>query len=667
MSTSKEIKRMLAQYSADKKQEHLQDANLKDLANYWGKVTDQKDQKQQDEFKEAFTPEVMTQKVDSYMEMLNNGNYDIADFDKIEQFFKSFEMQGKDVSLDIKLNNLRAEMGNKKFTLEHGNAFKFSKEQKDALRLPNIDHVEIRGNKEIVDNLQDKKDISGKSFVIRNQKAEVLSTVEYDKDGNANITCQNEGKLQKYQISKDKRVYKFDENGNKQELNIQNKEALSKADKHAVMSGVATKKIWQEYTTGKLKPEPKKVKINEEQKSEKNKVTINEGSENTDKPKTRISENEAQERTDGELNTGTDNQYGPDEVKLDWKEEDIIKVMFEKWFIAALNAAAEWTIQKCEQVVYGALNGIASSMTVKREEREEPKKEKTKDYTQQFSDKITEASNKKMENNLNGLDLESVKADAKEGKYTDILAKSDAIRNFAQATNINIGELLNKGDINKTAPLLISMSADYAKFADNYAQASLLDEKLKDKRAHENRNPEDLYDAKIQEAAAVLKNDIFEYTQKNPNASGKDFEKLLSGLSKDMESALKVAKKDLKKGRYNENGKQPNENNDLIKHTAFLKQQEPQSLVQEAQLQQTSDEKINSAKSDLKTRNEELNAQEEELNNRRESLNQTKDRINKGKNNTQVQTQGHEQEQVQTQINNQKKQISMPKRDQGRE
>lgn len=661
MSTSKEIKRMLAQYSADKKQEHLQDANLKDLANYWGKVTDQKDQKQQDEFKEAFTPEVMTQKVESYMEMLNNGNYDIADFDKIEQFFKSFEMQGKDVSLDIKLNNLKAEMGNKKFTLEHGNTFKLSKDQKEELRLPDIDHVEIRGKKEIVDGLQDKQDISGKSFVIRNQKDEVLSSVEYDKEGNANITCQNEGKLQKYQISKDKKVYKFDENGNKQELNIQDKNALSKTDKHALVSGMATKKIWQEYTTGKLKPEPKKVKINEEQKKEQAKTTVNEGSENKGKPTTKISENETEDRNDGNLNTGTDNQYGPDDIKLDWKEEDIIKVMFEKWFIASLNYATEWTIKKCEQVMYGAINGIAGSLKSNPKEKEEPKKEKSKDYTQQFSDKVTEVSNKKMENNLNGLDLESVKADAKEGKFADILAKSDAIRNFSQAANVNIQDLLSKGDINKTAPLLISMSADYAKFADNYAQASLLDEKLRDKRAHENQNPEDLYDAKIQEAAAVLKNDTMEYAQKNPKFSGKDFGKFLTNLSIDMESSLKSAQKELKKGRYDEQGKQPKDNTVLNRHTAFLKQQEPQSLEQEAKSQQTTDEKINTSQKDLRTEKEELNIKEEELNKRRENLNQTKDRINKGKDNTQT------QEQVQTQTKNQNRQMQLPTRGQGRE
>lgn len=641
MSTSENIKKAIAKYAENKQQEHLEDFNLKDIAIYWDKISQNKNTKQQDEFKKAFSDEVMMQKLDNYLEALNSNNYDLAEFEKIKNFFKTSEFQGKNVSLDIKLNNVKAAMETKKFTFEHSTNFKLSAEQRNELNLNGLDQIEIQGNQDIINSLQDKTQISGKKMILKNNKSQVISTVEFDKEGNSIITCQENGKLEKYEFSKDKKLYKYDENGNKTEINTQDKEKLSKLDKYAGMSSIIAQKAWNKYLSGELKPEPRKIKINEGEKNkantvinegEKNKANtvINEGENSSQKPTTRINEEEAEEKNEGEFNTGTDNQYGPEDVKLDWKEEDIIKAMFEKWFIAGINAVAEWTIEKCNHVFYGVLNEISSGIKRKPEKEEKPKQNKEKDYTQQFYEKVEETSSKKMENNVKGLDLQSIKDDAQAGKFEEILAKNEAIRNFAKASNTDIKQLLTAGDINKTAPLLATMSAQYAQYADNYAKASLLDDKLQDKRAHENQNPEDLYDARIQEAGTILKNEVMEFAQKNKTITPKDFEKIFGTLSKDMKEAVEIGTKDYKKGRYDENGKQPKANPKLAEYRGKLNQQEPQTLQQESRQQQEIDERQDTILSGLKFENENLVMKDAENNNRRNNFQKMKNFILNG-------------------------------------
>ena len=483
MSTSEEIKKMLAQYTQNKKQEHLDDIQLKDVAQYWEDLTKADNSTEIQNFQETFSPEILDKKLEEYLEFLNTGNYDIADFEKINNFFQSPAMQNKNTSLDLKIDNIKKTMENKKLAFEHSANFKINEEQKEELKMSGLAQIEIQGNQKIINSLEDKTQIGGKKIILRNDKSQVLSIVEFDKEGNSTITCQENGKLVKYEFSQDKKLYKLDGNGNKIEVNTKDKENLSKLDKHSAVSSIIAQKAWNKYMAGELKPEPRKIKINEGENHKANTV-INEGENSSQKPTTRINEEEASEKIEGDFNTGTDNQYGPEEVKLDWKEEDIIKAMFEKWFIAGLNTAAEWTIEKCERIFYGVLNEISSGIKRTPAKEETPKQNKGKDYTQQFYEKIEDTSSKKMESNIKGLDLQSIKDDAQAGKFEEILAKNEAIRNFAKASNTDIKQLLTAGDINKTAPLLATMSAQYAQYADNYAKASLLDDKLQDKRAH---------------------------------------------------------------------------------------------------------------------------------------------------------------------------------------
>ena len=645
MSTSENIKQAIAKYAENKKQEHLEEISLKDIAQQWENLTKTDNQEAKQNFQDTYTPEMLDKRLEEYLDALNNGKYDIADFEKINNFCQSSAMKNKNTAMDLKIDNLKSMMETKKVTFEHNTNFKLDEKQKTELRLNGLDQIEIQGNQDIINSLQDKTQISGKKMILKNDKSQVISTVEFDKEGNSIITCQENGKLEKYEFSKDKKLYKYDENGNKTEINTQDKEKLSKIDKHAGMSSIVAQKAWNKYLAGELKPEPKRIKINEGEKNKANTV-INEGENSSQKPTTRINEEEAEEKNEGEFNTGTDNQYGPEDVKLDWKEEDIIKAMFEKWFIAGINAVAEWTIEKCNHVFYGVLNEISSGIRRKPEKEEKPKPNKEKDYTQQFYEKVEETSSKKMENNVKGLDLQSIKDDAQAGKFEEILAKNEAIRNFAKASNTDIKQLLTAGDINKTAPLLATMSAQYAQYADNYAKASLLDDKLQDKRAHENQNPEDLYDARVQEAGSILKNEVMEFTQKNKTITPKDFEKIFGTLSKDMKEAVEIGTKDYKKGRYDENGKQPKANPKLAEYRGKLNHQEPQTLQQEANQQKAIDDMKDATLSGLKFENENLVMKDAENNNRKNNFQKMKNLIlngyevdnpNRGNNQQQIQ------------------------------
>ncbi len=634
MSTADDIRKMTQNFVENKSQSNLQNMSLEVLSQNWASAKKEPDFEQQKQnLSQSLSDEILQNKISEYMTNLEYGRFSPADFPNITEFCEEFGYKNANTDLKSKIDNLKETMETCRLNMPKELTVKFDDQLKAGFPLPHLDQVTISGNVEQLKNLEDKKSLVGKNFTFTDDNKNLIGGVEYDDKNNAHILCTNsEGNVVEYKLSPENKLYRVNDDKTEQEINLENKEALSTQDIRAYNIAKSSQKVWKKFINKELDKNIQKptTKFNE---GGIKTTKVNEGEAEENIPAaTKFDEGESKKKEEGELGNEDANRHAFPNNDFQWKEDDIIKVMFQDWFLAAANSATNFALNHIEYAAAGIWDTIQSSYRNRKSDDDTPKKEEKKpDITHQFFNGIEDISQQSITNLQTAHDNQAIVDQVKGGNVKDTVIQNDLLRDFAQQTGVDVEGLLKQGEPEKTVPLLTTMAALYAKYTDTYAKASILDEKMHDHHSFENVNPDDLYAQKRTEGGKILKRILYEGLKENPeNNSLKFFQKTLEKANKDMDSAYKTSLKDYDKENYSEHGKTPKDNTVLHAYQENLNKQEPTSLYDFAREQSDIIRNRDYITQGFNMEKSELDAAEQSNFIKRQNLKRTKDFITKG-------------------------------------
>ena len=642
MSASENIKKLNQKFVENKSKENIESMSLETLAENWKDLQENNEENNDAEkFNSFINEELMQNKVDAYISDLTYGRFSPADFDNVLEFCSAMGNKIQNPDLKKQMENLQEQMQTNRLNMSQDVSFNLTSSQKDKFPIKNLDNVNISGNVSIIKDLNDRTQPAGKTFTFYDNKENSLGGVEFDKNNDAHILCTDlQGEVSEYKLTADNKFYKIDENQKEIELDINDYTKLATQDIKAFNLGKSAGLMWKKYTNKEFDKNIQKPKttINEGEKkspeknskdNKKKTVTkINESEEEQSAlPTTQFNEETSSPKAEGDLNNETDNEHGKKPDELYWKEEDIIKVMFEDWFLAFMNSATNWGIHQIEYAAAGIWDSLRKSYKGTASEAS-PSKEEKLDNTQQFYNDIKKVSQTKTENYEKSSNNQDIIEQIKAGKLDEVLVTNDLLRNFSQQTGVDLKPILSKCDPEKSVPLLTSVAATYVKFADAYAQSSLLDSKMNSWQNHLETKPETLYEQKTQEAGKILKHLVYEEYKKNPNASNlKTLTDTLRTAASDMDKALNFSIKDFNKQNYDEQGKKPKDNALLHQYQQSINKEEPQTLLECAKDQSAIIQNRNFITAGFNNEKLELDAAQQDNAAKRELVKKTKNYI----------------------------------------
>ena len=661
MSTSDKIKQMTKEFIKNKSQTNLENASLEEIASDWVATKEEAKNKGVEPKKpEALNSELLQNKISEYLSNLNYGRFSPADFAHITEFCADFEYDLKDSPLKKQIETLQETMETCRLNLPKDVDIKFDEQlQSEFSRFPHLGAVNIKGNAEQIKNLPDKKNITGKTFSFTDDNDKPLANVEFTPTEGIKISCfDQDGENIQYQLTPDNHYYRINPDNSKTEIDTSSPEKMSTQDIRAYNFGNASRKIWNKFINKELdkniKKQPTTISDNNKQKIKK--TTVNEAQEGTPQtPTTRFDEKPSQQKNEGEFNNDTDNKFAPNPDELYWKEDDIIKVMFQDWFLAAANSATNFVIHQIEYAAAGAWDALKTSYTSKQSANNN-KKEETKDFTQEFYGKVEKASQDNIQSIDNSAGNEAIISQLQNNTPAqEVVLSNSLLNNFAKNSGFKVEDILAQGNPEKTVPLLTSTAKLFNQFTDTYARSAILDDKMQDYHKFEGMNAEDIYAQKVKEGSQILNSILYEKIKDNPsNGSLNLYIDTLTKASKDMDKALKTGQKDYKKKNYDEHSKKPKEKKILHSYQEHLQQNEPQNLYDFAKAQEALSSTRDFVISGLKAQENELYVAKDVVDSRRKALNKTKQFVLGGLSN-------------EPRDNTSSNQIQIPFRPQGRE
>ncbi len=614
MSTADDIKKMTQKFVTEKGQDYLKKMDLESLAQTWSTAKETPDfEAQSQQMAEKINDEILQNKIDEYMTSLQYGRFSPADFPKISEFCEEFGFKMANTDLKNKITSLQETMESCRLNMPNEVNIKFDDKLKaDFSPLPHLEKVSINGNVEVLKDLEDKKEIKGKNFSFKDNNNNEIGGVEFDKDNIAHILCPDQdGNVVEYKLSTDNKLSRVNDDNTETALDTSILKNLSTQDIRAYNLGISAQKLWKKYINKELDKnvEKPKLTINE---GGKKATKVNEGETEEETPQTtRFDEETSKKKEEADLDNDSDNNVAFPNNDFQWKEDDIIKVMFQDWFLAAANSATNFVLNHIEYAAAGIWHTLEKSYRNSKSQST-PKKEEKPDVTHQFYSEIEGISQKKMNDLKNGQNNQEIIALVKDGKAQDAIVTNDLLRDFGQQAGVDVAALLSKGNPEKTVPLLTSMAALYSSYSDNYARASILDAKMKDVHNFDNINQEDLYAQKRGEAGKILKSMLYEKISNTKNPDFNLFIETIQEANKDMSSALEFGIKDYNKKNYNEHGKEPAENKVLNSYKEHLGKDEPTDLYNFTQQQAQIINNRNFINQGLNMSQAQLNASEHE-------------------------------------------------------
>ena len=587
MSGKEEIKNAIQKFMEQRR-------SLAGTANAYA----QQKPEEKETFLKSISQENIQTQLDTFFVDLNMGRYDISDFSKIEEFCGAYDSMFANDSIRKQIANLKEQMNDKRLLRSKEIELKTTPELRADLhqsdKLSNVvisfDHQKIKNG----------HSIAGKTFTFLDSNGDALNMVEFDENGNGYIhQLGQDGKEVEYVLTRDSKFYQM-KDGKPHELALK-QDVLSPQDKRAVNSIFASRNLWKAYTQGKLDHLVQKetklqtLKVNEAAKAKSTKVnegqgatTVNEGA--PDEPvATSVNEGKSNKKDISDFGNDTTNKHAPGHNEFKWQEMDIIDAMFKEWFLAAANAATSWVLDQTEYLLTGIVSEISRGYDASKAEG--AKRQNDPDETQKFADSLQRVSNQKMEAIATKTKNKKIIKDIKEGKLDTVIAENPLLKDFAELSGVNIGQLLTSGEPEKTVPLMTNLALSYLKTVDDYARASLLDEKLHDKNAHNGKDVKTLYEERRQQAAQIIQKKLAQEAKRDPEASHQfDFyQTTISQMSKHMEKALKLSKKEFNAGHYDEKDVRTKNNLILIEYKGLLSSQET-SMQEEAEQQRQNDQ-----------------------------------------------------------------------------
>lgn len=595
MSIAEDIKNLVANFKDEKVQKNLSEMSLDEIAIVWSDIHAAHDapaenkEAQEKDFKERndtlhkiVTPEKLQAQINEYMEGLANGNYSPADFARISEFCTSFSDEFKNDAIKNTLNEMKKRIEEKRLEVE--NPLTIVNEKLAAnLNIQDLDSVIIEGDKEKISALKDKTLASGKTVSFKGPEDKDLGKVSFDELGNADITFVNENnEPQHYKISADGKLTYLPEGQEPQTWMPDeikgNQQGLPKEAKQALQLAGAAKKVWNGYQKGELDNSVEKsiivkeggnsTRIDQGKEAPKDKgpTKVDEGHEDEEDPlaPTKINEDQTpQKGSEASVDSGTKNEKPTPEDELYWKEEDIIKAMFEEWFLKAANAVTNWIVHQIEYAAAGIWNEFEAALNqrkkqLKEKEEEDKKNNKTKDVygkVRKASEKqmipLANASKKKAQKET----IEAVKA----GNVDEVIANNKLLKSLENYTDPKA--LLTQGTPETTVPFVMGMATMAAKFSDDYAQASILNAQMNNPDAFKGQDIGQVYADKLKEAQLILKHQMLAYREEHPNEDpAKAMFASIEHCTEDMKKAKEIAIEDYNADHYVENGKNPHKN-----------------------------------------------------------------------------------------------------------
>lgn len=668
MSIAEDIANLTAKFTEEKTKEVLEGMSLDEISQVWSDIqlaqnaptnTAEEKSAQSKDFAErsqvlheVITPEALQSKMNQYLEGLANGTYSPADFTKISEFCADFNDDFKNDAIKNSLDELQKRMADKRLEVENGITIIPDEKTSQMLKLniEELDSITIEGDKEKISVLTDKNQIQGKTVTFKDSNGEDLAGVEFAENGNADILVRDEeGMAVQYQITADGHFSKII-NGNAFEID---KENLSDEHKQAYHYATSAKRVWDGYKKGELDNSiEKEIKVNEGKTATKvnenrTKTTVNQKTESTkidenneelDGPtSTKFNEEESTAKQEADLTGDTKKEKPTAEDELYWKEGDIIDTMFKEWFLAAANSVTNWVVHQIEYTAAGIWDEFEKSYIERKAERQkEIDDAKKKDATQEFYGKIEDVGDKYMAelcSGFGGKDKSKAKnqdiiQQINEGKIDDVIANTPLLQSLKDF-HIDPKQMLLAGNPESTVPFVTGMATMAAKFADDYARASILNERMNNKDAFKGRDASELYETKRKEAMLALKCQMIEDQKKNPNSNASELMfKSIKECNGQISEALKISINDFDNRQYIDNGKNPHKN-EILEHFESLANP-PQTMQDEAQRITATEAQINFVRSGLEMEGANLGADEDNLTLRRQRLNQTRAFINGG-------------------------------------
>lgn len=660
MSTSDDIRKMTQKFVEDKSIQNLQGLSLENMSQAWSEAKEAPDAAQQKEnMSKNITDEILQNKINEYLVNLNYGRFSPADFSKISEFCEEFGFKYANTDLKNKIETLQETMETCRLKMPKDVDIKLDDKLKaEYAPIPHLDQISISGNESQIKDLEDKKQTIGKTFTFLDDNKNVIGGVEFDDKNDAHILCTNkDGNAVEYKLTNDNKFYMINEDKSEKLLDTKDIKSLSTQDTRAYNLAKASQKTWKKFINKELDKNIQKQKTTFNEGGIR-KTQVNEGELEKNAPQaTKFDEGVSKPKAESDLDNNTDNETAFPDNKFEWKEDDIIKVMFQDWFLAAANSATSFALNHIEYAAAGIWDTVQKSYKGRQKEEEE-KKEQKPDLTHQFYGEVEDVANKSVKAQKDSCDNQLIIDQIKSGNnIQDVVIQNDLLRNFAQQTGVDVSGLLSRGEPEKTVPLMTSMAALYNTAVDTYARTAILDEKMRDVHSFDNTKADALYEQKIAEGGKIVKSILAEEIQKDPQKNNFNlFKDTLTKFSKDMNKAANLAEKDYNKQRYNEHGKEPKENKTLHQYQEHLGKGTPQSLHEFANEQSVIIRNRDFIVSGVNMEQQEIEAAAHDNNLKRQRLKQTKDFILKGLN--------PEKEMINVTGGNQ---IVVPLRPQGRE
>ena len=633
MSTSDDIKKMTQKFVEDKSKQNLQGLSLEGIAQTWASAKESPDFEQQKEnMSKTINDEILQNKINEYLVNLNYGRFSAADFPHITEFCEEFGYKFANSEIKSKIDNLKETMETCRLNMPKEVNIKFDDKLKTEFApIPHLEQITISGNQEQIKDLDDKKQTIGKSFSFIDENNNTIGGVEFDKENNAHILYTNkDGNVVEYKLTPDNKFFLVNDDKSETPLDTKDAKSLSTQDTRAYNLAKASQKIWKKYINKEIDKNVQKPKTTFNQ-SGKQKTTVNEGeNEETAPTTTRFDEGTSKKKNEADFNNEADNEHGFPDNKFEWKEDDIIKVMFQDWFLAAANSATSFALNHIEYAAAGIWDTMQKSYR-NRPKEEDNKEEDKPDITHQFYSGIEDISKEKTKSLKEDADNQKIIDQIKNGNIQDVIIQNDLLRNFGQQTGINVANLLNQGEPEKTVPLITSIATLYAGFTDTYARASILDGKMNIRNNFIGMDPENLYNQRRENGSKILNTILANKLKENNNKGDlKFFADTITNAYKDINKALELGKKDYNKKNYDEHDKKPHQNKILQKFNKFLHEDEAQDLHDFAQKQSDIISNRDFIVSGINTEQQELDAAEHDNNLKRQRLNKTKNFILKG-------------------------------------
>ena len=636
MSTSDDIKKMTQKFVEDKSKQNLQGLSLENMSQVWSEAKEAPDAAQQKEnMSKNITDEILQNKINEYLVNLNYGRFSPADFSKISEFCEEIGFKFANTDLKSKIDTLQETMETCRLKMPKDIDIKLDDKLKEEYaRIPHLDQISISGNEAQIKDLEDKKQTIGKTFTFLDDNKNVIGGVEFDDKNDAHILYTNkDGNAVEYKLTNDNKFYMINEDKSEKLLDTQDAKSLSTQDMRAYNLAKASQKTWKKFINKELDKNIQKQKTTFNEGGIR-KTQVNEGNlEKNEAQTTKFDEGVSKPKAESDLDNNTDNENAFPDNKFEWKEDDIIKVMFQDWFLAAANSATSFALNHIEYAAAGIWDTMQKSF--KSRQKEEKEKEDTKpDLTHQFFGEVEDVANKSVKAQKESCDNQLIIDQIRSGNnIQDVVIQNDLLRNFAQQTGVDVSGLLSRGEPEKTVPLMTAMAALYNTAVDTYARTAILDEKMRDVHSFDNTKADALYEQKIAEGGKIVKSILAEEMKKDPQKNNFTlFQDTLTKFSKDMNKAADLAEKDYNKKRYNEHGKEPKENKTLHQYQEHLSKGTPQSLHEFANEQAAIIRNRDFIVSGVNMEQQEIEAAAHDNNLKRQKLKQTKDFILKGLN-----------------------------------